>query len=79
VSGVQTLAVGVSRCDAGAVTSSVVAMVDLVGTLRGNGGVLFGTCMVSTGLIYGSVEVSTNSLAGSLLIVRRRNRRIIAE
>lgn len=66
VRSVQVLTLTVDWRDACTVTSPVVAVVDLVCTLRGNSCVLFNTNTVSASLVDGSVEVPANSLASSL-------------
>ena len=52
--------------NASAVTSAVVAVLNLVGTLGSNRCVLVDAYAVTAGLIYSSVEVSTNGFASTL-------------
>lgn len=47
-------------------TSAVVAVLNLVGTLGSNRCVLVDAYAVTAGLIYSSVEVSTNGFASTL-------------
>jgi len=63
---VQALAVSIDWRYAGTVTSAVVAVLDLVGTLGSNRCILVDAYTVTAGLIYCSVEVSTNGLASTL-------------
>jgi hypothetical protein len=79
VGGVQVLAISVCRCDACAVASSVVAMFNLVGTIRRDSCVLSHAYAVPCCLVNASVEVATDGLASSLLRISMQSSRCSAQ